>query len=90
LFYFVDHPNCLLLENWCNERRKKSYFKNQNIIEPENKTDLMKYENVHGTSNEKIADNLLEKAWINDDPKYIKELITLIESKKLNGNTFTF
>ena len=47
----------------------------------------MKYENAHGTSNEKIADSLLEKAWINDDPKYIKELISLIESKKLNGNT---
>ena len=50
----------------------------------------MKYENAHGTPNEKMADNLLEKAWINDDPKYIKELITLIESKKLNGNTLRF
>jgi len=47
----------------------------------------MKHENAHGTSNEKIADSLLEKAWINDDSKYIKELISLIESKKLNGNT---
>jgi hypothetical protein len=61
------------------------------MIEPDNvsnKTESIKIESVSNTTSEKLADSLLEKAWINDDSKYVKELISLIEGRKLNGNTF--
>ena len=80
----------MLLEKWCTERRKKSYFKNQNLIDSDlshNESRVRHNENnsFNATSNERLADSLLEKAWVNEDPSHIKDLICLIETKKIRG-----
>jgi hypothetical protein len=36
----------------------------------------------------KLADFLLEKSWIENDIAYLKQLLDLVETKKLNGLSF--
>lgn len=74
-----------MLEQWCNERIKKSYFKNQN----QNNFEIS-LNDASSNSYENLADNLLEQAWINKDAKFLNELIKLIESKKISSKNKLF
>ena len=72
-----------MLENWSNERRKKSFYSsNQNSVD----TSFMVNFNLdEPESCLKLADLLIEKSWINNEKTYLNNLIGLVESRKISG-----
>ena len=69
-----------MLEKWCIEKRKQSYFKpaetGQIVL-----ADL--YDEASDTSS--IHDDIIEKAWINGKIEYFNYLINLIKKNKMSG-----
>ena len=63
-----------MLENWCVDKRKRSFFKDE-LNSP-----------IRSETEEEIdADSLLEKTWIEGDLELFNVLIELIEKGKIDG-----
>ena len=81
--YLIDQSNNYLLENWSNERRKKSFYtSNQNSVDI---SFMVNFNLDEPESCLKLADLLIEKSWINNEKAYLNNLISLVESKKISG-----
>jgi hypothetical protein len=76
-----------MLENWCIENRKNSYFRS---LDQNNHLN----ESIHAGidyslfgSYSVLADHLLMMCWIDGKMANFNELVSLIESKKISGKT---
>lgn len=69
-----------LLEQWCFEKRKNFYYTESSKL-PENKTSEDYQHDII-----QLADELIEQAWIFGGIDSLRQLIDLIEMKKINGN----
>lgn len=72
-----------MLENWCIERRKKSYFKDkydgQEIWSEINQNSDIK------DSDQNLADFLLEKAWTDGNMSFFDQIFSIVESLKIDS-----
>ena len=71
-----------LLEQWCVEKRKHSYYTESN--QPPANTTCGANENDIN----QLADDLIEKAWIFGGLDSFRQLISSIKTNKINGNGF--
>ena len=70
-----------LLEKWCIEKRKQSYFKPAET----GQTKLANFFDETSENNRNIHDGIIENAWINGNIEYFNYLINLIKRNKMSG-----
>ena len=76
--------NIFLLEQWCIERRKQSYFKENERTKSNSK--INEGELVSGEN----PDDLIAKAWSQGKTESLLKLLNFIESRKINGSNNYF